>query len=129
MDCMGSIEMLHHCKKVMFLYSAVSSPLDRSKRFTLFLPWQTCSFRHELGFYWKHSSLATITRNDYSPTFPPPPIARYSLNTAEWTGVSWRERKYPNFKTVAKGDSNPGSLDCESGVLPLSYRAPCKTIS
>ena len=25
---------------------------------------------------------------------------------------------------VAKEDSNPGSLDCESGVLPLSYRAP-----
>ena len=23
-----------------------------------------------------------------------------------------------------KGDSNPGSLDCESGILPLSYRAP-----
>ena len=21
-------------------------------------------------------------------------------------------------------DSNPGSLDCESGILPLSYRAP-----
>ncbi len=26
------------------IHSAVSSPLDRSKRFTLFLPWQTCSF-------------------------------------------------------------------------------------
>ena len=22
-----------------------------------------------------------------------------------------------------KGDSNPGSLDCESGILPLSHRA------
>ena len=29
----------------------------------------------------------------------------------------------PNFETMAKGNSNPGSLDCESGVLPLSYRA------
>ena len=34
--------------KGMVLYSAVSSPLDRSKRFTLFLSWQTCSFRHQL---------------------------------------------------------------------------------
>ena len=25
-------------------------------------------------------------------------------------------------------DSNPGSLDCESGVLPLSYRAPYKKV-
>ena len=23
-----------------------------------------------------------------------------------------------------KGDSNPGSHDCESGILPLSHRAP-----
>ena len=38
-----------YLKKVCF-YSAVSSPLDRSKRFTLLLPWQTCSFRHQLGF-------------------------------------------------------------------------------
>ena len=30
----------------------------------------------------------------------------------------------PKHETVTKGDSNPGSLDCESGVLPLSYRAP-----
>ena len=38
----------------------------------------------------------------------------------------WRERKCPIFDTVAKQDSNPGSLDCESGILPLSYRAPHK---
>ena len=29
-----------------------------------------------------------------------------------------------NLRTIAKGDSNPGSLDCESGVLPLSYHVP-----
>ena len=39
-------------------------------------------------------------------------------------GRQWSERKYPIFETVAKGDSNPGSLDCESGILPLSYRVP-----
>ena len=27
-------------------------------------PWQTCSFRHQLGFSGKHSSQAAITRND-----------------------------------------------------------------
>ena len=30
----------------------------------------------------------------------------------------------PNLRNGSKGDSNPGSLDCESGILPLSYRAP-----
>ena len=51
--------------KVVFLYSAVSSPLDRSKRFTL------CAFPDRLvhsdtvlGFSRKHSSHAAITRNE-----------------------------------------------------------------
>ena len=30
----------------------------------------------------------------------------------------------PNLRNGSKGDSNPASLDCESGILPLSYRAP-----
>ena len=111
--------------KGMLLYSVVSRPLDRSKRFTLFLPWhynETCSLRHQLEFSGKHSSHAAITRNDYSPTFPS--ITRYSFIQLSEQGRQWRERKCSNFETVAKGDPNPGSLDCESGVLPLSYRSP-----
>ena len=46
------------------------------------------------------------------------------MYTAESTGRQWRVRKCPIFETVAKGDSNPASRDCESGILPLSYRAP-----
>ena len=53
----------------MFLYSAVSSASDRSKRFKL----------HQLDFSGKHSSHATITRKDYSLTFPPLSVARYSF--------------------------------------------------
>ena len=30
----------------------------------------------------------------------------------------------PNLPNGTKGDSNPGSHDYESGILPLSYRAP-----
>ena len=30
----------------------------------------------------------------------------------------------PKLRNGSKGDSNPGFLDCESGILPLSYRAP-----
>ena len=57
-------------------------------------------------------------------TFPPLSIARYSFIQLSRHGRQWREGKCPIFQTVAKGDSNPGSLDCESGILPLSYRAP-----
>ena len=59
-------------------------------------------------------------------TFPPLSIAKYSFIQLSQQGRQWRERKCPIFETVAKGDSNPGSLDCESGVLPLSYHAPHK---
>ena len=56
--------------------------------------------------------------------FPPLSIARYPFIQLSEQGRQWRERKCPIFETVAKRDSNPGSLDCESGILPLSYRAP-----
>ena len=107
----------------MFLYSAVSSPLDRSKRFTLFLPWQTCSFRHQLGFFRKHSSDAAITRDDYSLTFPPPSIARYTfIQLSE--GRQWRERKCSIFETVAKGGFEPRLTRLRvRHSTELSYRA------
>ena len=47
----------------MFLYSGVSTPLDRSRRFILHI-WKTCSFRHQVNFSGKHSSHAAITRED-----------------------------------------------------------------
>ena len=54
-------------------------------------------------------------------TFPPLSIARYSFIQLSQLGRQLRERKCPIFETVAKGDSNPGSLDCEFGIIPLSY--------
>ena len=57
-------------------------------------------------------------------TFPPLSIARHSFIQLSQQGRQWREGKCPIFQTVLTGDSNPGSHDCESGILPLSYRAP-----
>ena len=56
--------------------------------------------------------------------FAPLSIVRYSFIQLSQQGRQWREGKCPIFQTVAKWDSNPGSLDCEYGILPLSYRAP-----
>ena len=40
--------------------------------------------------------------------------------------------KMPNLRNGSKWDSNPGSLDCESGILPQRQRAPhrhpCKAV-
>ena len=35
-----------------------------------------------------------------------------------------RRGEYKNAQPLKTGDSNPGSLDCESSILPPSYRAP-----
>ena len=63
----------------MVLYSAVSSPLDRSKRFTLSSPGRPVHSDTVLGFSWKHSIAKQQLCNDYSLTFPPLSIARYSF--------------------------------------------------
>ena len=117
-------------RKRYFLYSTVSSLLDRSKRFTL------CAFpdrpvHSDTNSASPGSMLARqqLRANTKSLTCPPLSKARYSFIQLSQQGRQWRERKCPIFETVAKGDSNPGSLGCESGILPLSYRAPCVTVN
>ena len=65
----------------MFLYSTVSSPLDRSKHFTPHPPppRQTCSFRHPLDFSGKYSAMQQLLHGDYPLTFPPLSKARCSF--------------------------------------------------
>ena len=62
--CSVLVWSLHHIKKGkgMVLYSAVSSPLDRSKRFTLSSPGRPVHSDTVLGFSWKHSSHAAIAQ-------------------------------------------------------------------
>ena len=107
----------------------MSSPLDRSKRFTLFAfpgrPVHSDTNSASPGSILVRQQLRAKTK---SLTCPPLSIARYSFIQLSQLGPQWRERKCQIFETVAKGDSNPGSLDCESGILPLSYRAPCNIV-
>ena len=67
-----------------------------------FLPWQTCSIQHQLGFSWKHSSHAAIAQRLFT-HIPTTVYSQVLIYTAESTEASWRERKCPNFETVAKG--------------------------
>ena len=104
----------------------MSSPLDRSKRFTLFAspgrPVHSDTNSASPGSILARQQLRAKAK---SLTFPPLSIARYSfIQLSEQHQC--RERKCPIFETVTKGDSNPGSLDCKSGILPPSYRAPEK---
>ena len=121
----------------MCVYSAVSSPLDCSKSFIHFNPWQICPFRHQLELSGKHSSHATIMREDYSLRCPPLSIARYSfINTAESTEASWRERKCPNFYMITRVFTYCAALLCvgsgyvhQYGLSVKTRRAPCMQIS
>ena len=124
MNCIMA-HFLKRKKKVVFLYSAVSSPSDRSKHFTLFAspgrPVHSDTNSASPGSILARQQLRATTK---SLTCPPLSMARYSfiqLLSQQWR--QWRERKCPIFDTLAKQDSNPGSLDCEYGILPLSYRA------
>ena len=85
-----------------YIYSATSSPLDHSNRFTLhplplFIPTPT-------PLLWEAFSHAAITAvrkllTHISATDP----SQVLIYTAEWTEASWRERKCPNFETAAEG--------------------------
>ena len=112
--------------KGMFLYSAVSSSLDCSKRFTLhpLALWQTSSFRYQLDFSEKYSSHAVIRREDYSLTFSSLCLARYSFIQLSELGHHRENKNAQTSKRYQKGYSNPGTLVCELGILPLNYRAP-----
>ena len=115
--------------KGSFLYSAVSSALDRTKRFTLFAsPGRPVHSNTNSASPGSILAMQQLRAAAKSLTFPPLSIARYSFIQLSQLGRQWREQKCPTFETVPKGDSNPGSLDYESGILPLSYRAPYKPI-
>ena len=88
--------------KGMVLYSAVSSPLDRSKRFTLSSPGRPVHSDTVLGFSWKHSSHAAIAQRLFT-HISTTVYSQVLIYTAESTEASWSERKCPNFDTVTTG--------------------------
>ena len=55
-------------------------------------------------------------------------LARQQLRakTKSLTFLSTERTKMPKLWNGSKGNSNPGCLDCESGILPLSYRTPLR---
>ena len=87
--------------KGSFLYSAVSSPLDRSKRFTLFAfpgrPVHSDTNSASPGSILVRQQLRAKTK---SLTCPPLSIARYSFIQLSQLGPQWRERKCPIFEIL-----------------------------
>ena len=86
-------------QKGMFLYSVVSSLLDRSKRFTLFAlpdrPGHSDTNSASPGSILVMQQLRTTTK---SLTFPPLSIASYSFIKLSQQGRQWREGKCHSSK-------------------------------
>ena len=104
-----------------FLYSAVSSPPDRSKRCTLFaLPGRPVHSDTNLASPGSILAMQQLRAMTKSLTRPSLSIARYSFIHLSQQGHQWRERKYPIFETEAKGIRTRAHL-----IASLSfYRAP-----
>ena len=88
----------HHVtyQKVKKAQNPVRWPTQTALICIHFIPFQTCSFRHQLGFYGKHSSHASIT-------FPPLSIARYSfIRMSEFCVVTRERTKMPNLWNGSK---------------------------
>ena len=79
-------------KKVRF--HIAQYPVCRTTQSALhFILWQTCSFQHQLGFYWKHSATLHTARR----LFTHISTAVYSqvlIYRAEWTEASWRTKMH-----------------------------------
>ena len=88
-------------KVKVVLYSAVSSPLDRSKRFTLFaLPGRPVHSDTNSASPGSILARQQLRAKAKSLTFPPLSIARYSFIQLSQLGHQWRERKYPIFECM-----------------------------
>ena len=110
--------------KSKFLYSAVSGPRDRSKRFTLYLPDRPVHADITSAYLGSIQPYATINARRLlcSYTYPPLSITRCSF-------IQLSELEQRRVKILAQGfntaaqDSNPGPLSPESEALPMSHCA------
>ena len=111
-----------HCRKGQFLYSAVSSPQDGSKRFTLYS--LTDLFTQTIFRLFREASSHTLQLmcEGCSYIYPPLFIVRYSF-------IQLSELEQCRVKKLAQGvntaaqDSNPRSRSRDSEALPLSHCA------
>ena len=60
-----------YIKRYVYIKRSIQSVGPLKARYNSPPPWQTCSFRHQLGFSGKLSSHAAIAREDHSTIVPP----------------------------------------------------------
>ena len=111
-------------KRYFVLYSPVSSPLDRSNALhfppleDLLIPTPTRLLREV--FQLARINYTRILFTHISPAVYMVYIARYSFIQLSRLRHRRENKNAQTSKQKQSEDSNPGSPDCESGILPLS---------
>ena len=82
--------------KGSFINRSIQSVGQLKALYTFCPPWQTCSFRHQLGFSGNHSSHAAITRNDKITHICTTVYSQVLIYTAKSTRASMERTKLPN---------------------------------
>ena len=114
-DTRGNSVLAEGVKKKVVLYSAVCSPLDRSKRFKRFaFPGRPVHSDTNLASQRSILARQQLRAKAKSLTCPPLSIARYSFIQLNEQGRQWRERKNsePSIYTdacVYQGPARAGS--------------------
>ena len=106
-------------KKGVFSNSAVSSSLDRSKRFTLPPSLAAFSFRHQLVFTGKHSATLQLLHEDYSFLLLPLSLARYLFIYLSELGHCGQNENAQPSKQQQRGFEHSFSIE-----IPAFYHAP-----
>ena len=90
-------------------YSTVSSPLDRSKRFTCFaLPGRPVHSDTNSASPGSILAMQQLRATTKSVTFPPLYNSQVLIDTAESNGASMDRTKMPNLRNGTKGGFEPG---------------------
>ena len=108
--------------KGKFLYSVVSIPQDRWKRFTLYFPDRHVHSDTISACLEASSHMLQLMREGFSYKYPPLSIVRYSFIQLSELEQCRGKKLAQGFNTATQ-DSNPGSCSWETKALPLSHCA------
>ena len=103
-----SVSSERHCQKDSFYIAQYPVRWTAQSALHFCLPWQTCSFRHQLGLSGKHSSQAASTRQGKITRISTTVYSQVLIYTAESTGASMERTKMPNLRNGSKGGFEPG---------------------
>jgi len=120
LQCSVIIRVKVQVKKGKFLYCAVSSPQDHSKRFTLYFPDRPVHSAPSRLLWEASSHMLQLMREGYSYTYPPLSIVRYSF-------IQLSELEQCRVKKLAQGFNTTARIRTRVHVVESTKLYPWAT--